>query len=197
MGLGIAAGSVRHTGTSRLRVEDAALLSGAGQFVDDLAEAGNLAHAAILRSSEPHALIRFIDVARARALPGVHAVLTGEDVRGLSSPLVVGVKLPMECWPIAIDRVRYFGEPVAIVVACDRYVAEDALDLIEIDYDPLPPVVTPQAALDAANPPLHEAVGSNLVNERRFSYGDPDTAFATATHRIAVSISYPRNAVTP
>ncbi|MBO6719428.1 MAG: molybdopterin-dependent oxidoreductase [Rhizobiaceae bacterium] len=197
MDLGVAAGSGRHTGTSRLRVEDAALLCGSGKFIDDLAEPVNLAHAAILRSSEPHALIRSVNVGRARELPGVHAIITGEDVRNLSSPLVVGVKLPMECWPIAIDRVRYFGEPVAIVVACNRYVAEDALDLIEIDYEPLPAVVTPQAALDQANPPLHDAVGSNLVNERRFSYGDPDAAFAAAARRIAISVAYPRNAVTP
>ncbi|MBZ0163280.1 MAG: molybdopterin-dependent oxidoreductase [Notoacmeibacter sp.] len=197
MGVGFAAESGRHTGMSRLRVEDAALLSGSGQFIDDLAKPARLAHAAILRSSEPHALIRSIDVAKARALPGVHAVVTGEDVRSLSSPLVVGVKLPMECWPIAVDRVRYVGEPVAIVVAADRYVAEDGLDLIEIDYEPLPAVVTPHAALDRVNPPLHEAIGTNLVNERRFSYGDPETAFAAAAHRITVSVAYPRNAVTP
>lgn len=197
MGVGISAETGKHTGMSRLRVEDAALLCGAGQFIDDLAEPASLLHAAILRSSEPHALIRSIEVAKARALPGVHAVITGHDVTELSAPLVVGVKLPMQCWPIAVDRVRYCGEPVAVVVASDRYVAEDALDLIEVIYEKLPAIVTPQTALDAANPPLHEAVGTNLVNERRFSYGDPEAAFAAAPHRVSVSVAYPRNAVTP
>jgi 2-furoyl-CoA dehydrogenase large subunit len=191
------AGNSRHVGKSRLRVEDAALLTGTGRFIDDLAEPGNLLHAAILRSSEPHALIRSIDVSAARALPGVAAVLTGDDVVALSSPLVVGVKLPMECWPIAVGRVRYAGEPVAVVVASDRYVAEDALDLIVVDYEALPPVIDPRAALDPAGQALHEAVGSNLVNERRFSYGDPEAVFTAAPHRIAVSVEYPRNAVTP
>jgi 2-furoyl-CoA dehydrogenase large subunit len=197
MGFGVAAETGKHTGASRLRVEDAALLCGAGQFIDDLAEPANLAHAAILRSSEPHALIRSIDVDKARALAGVHAVITGEDVRRLSAPLVVGVKLPMQCWPIAVGRVRYAGEPIAVVIARDRYVAEDALDLIDVDYKPLAVVVTPQAALGSDSPPLHEAVGTNLVNDRRFSYGDADAAFAAAPHRIAVSVAYPRNAVTP
>jgi 2-furoyl-CoA dehydrogenase large subunit len=189
--------TARHVGNSRLRVEDAALLVGAGRFVDDLAEPGNLLHAAILRSSEAHALIRSIDTSAARALPGVVSLLTGEDVVALSTPLVVGVKVPMDCWPIAVARVRYVGEPVAVVVASDRYVAEDALDLIDVDYQRLPPVVDPRAAVDPASPALHEALGTNLVNERRFSYGDPEAAFAAAPHRVAVSVEYPRNAVTP
>ena len=71
-------------------------------------------------------------------LPGVAVVLTGTDVTALSASLVVGVKAPIECWPIAVDRVRYVGEPVAWSIAANRYLAEDALDLIEIDYEPLP-----------------------------------------------------------
>ena len=80
----------------------------------------------------------------ARAADGVAAVLTGADVIALTSSLVVGVKAPIECWPIAVDRVRYVGEPVAVVVASDRYRAEDALDLIEVRYRPLPAVVDPR-----------------------------------------------------
>ena len=139
---------------------------------------------------------------RARAAPGVAAVLTGADVRAVTASMVVGVKAPVECWPIAVDRVRYVGEPVAVVVAESRYLAEDALDLIEPRYDPLPAVIDPVAAMAADAPVLHPgfaALGlpNNVASDRSFSYGDPDAAFAAAAHRVAVDIRYPRNACTP
>src|SRR5258708_38162490 len=111
---------------------------------------------------------------------GAAVFMTGADVRGLSASLVVGVKAPIECWPIAIDRVRYVGEPVAVAVAADRYLAEDALDLIEVDYEPLPGVIDPLAALDPGSPMLHEGLGSNVAGDRSFPYGDPERAFAEA-----------------
>lgn len=185
------------TGRSPVRVEDAALLSGRGRFIDDLPCTPGTLHAAILRSPEAHARILRLDASRARRMEGVAAVLTGEDVAALGAPLVVGIKLPMKCWPIALERVRYVGEPVAVVVAASRYVAEDALDLIEVDYEPLPVTIDPADALADAGPALHEEVGTNLVSDRHFSYGDPEAAFAAAPHRVAVSVAYPRNAVTP
>ena len=103
-----------------------------------------------------------------------------------TSSLVVGVKAPLECWPIAVDRVRYVGEPVAIVVASDRYRAEDAVDLIEMRYRPLPAVVDPVASATADSPLLHPAINSNVVGERTFRYGDPERAFAEAAHRVRV-----------
>jgi 2-furoyl-CoA dehydrogenase large subunit len=124
-------------------------------------------------------------------------VLTGADVMALTSSLVVGVKAPLECWPIAVDRVRYVGEPVAIVVASDRYRAEDAVDLIEMRYRPLPAVVDPVAAATADSPLLHPAINSNVVGERTFRYGDPERAFAEAAHRVRVDVRYPRNSCTP
>ncbi|MEY8826938.1 molybdopterin cofactor-binding domain-containing protein [Sedimentitalea sp. XS_ASV28] len=178
------------------RVEDAALLTGRAQFMDDLPEPGNCLHLAILRASEAHALITALDTAAARALPGVVAVLTGADVAALTRPLMVGVRLPMECWPIAQDRVRYVGEPVVLVVARSRYIAEDALAVIDVHYDKLPAVVAPRDALGGATV-LHDSVGSNLVSERSYRYGDPEAAFAEAAHRVEISVSYPRNAVTP
>ena len=111
----------------------------------------------------------------------------------VTSSLVVGVKAPLECWPIAVDRVRYVGEPVAIVVASDRYRAEDAVDLIEMRYRPLPAVVDPVAAATADSPLLHPAINSNVVGERTFRYGDPERAFAEAAHRVRVDVRYPRN----
>src|SRR6516225_5662374 len=117
-------------GRSIERFEDAALLTGRGRFIDDLAVRPGTLHAAILRSSHAHALIRSVSVDPAKAARSVAAVLTGADVAALSASLVAAVKAPIECWPIAVDKVRYMGEPVAVVVAADRYLAEDALDLI-------------------------------------------------------------------
>ena len=92
---------------------------------------------------------------------------------------------------------RYVGEPVALAIASDRYIAEDALDLIEVEYRQRPAVVDPEAALAADAPLLHEAVGSNLVSERLFTYGDPNAALAAAAHAIAVTTRYPRNTGSP
>jgi len=154
-------------------------------------------HAAILRSPHAHAEIDAIETARAGALPGVATLLTGKDIQALTTSLLVGVKAPIECWPIATDGVRYVGEPVAVVVACDRYVAEDALDLIEVRYRPLPAVVDPRAALEADAPVLHAELRGNAVSDRSFRYGDPERAFADAAHRIAIEVAYPRNSCTP
>jgi 2-furoyl-CoA dehydrogenase large subunit len=179
------------------RVEDAALLTGRGRYIDDLGVRPGTLHAAILRSPYAHAEIAGIDVAEALAAPGIAAVLTGADIKKLTSSMVVGVKAPLECWPIATGRVRYVGEPVAIVVARDRYLAEDALDLIEVDYKPMPAIVDPVRALAQDAPILHPSLGSNLASERSFRYGDPERAFAQAPHRIAVEVRYPRNSCTP
>ena len=92
---------------------------------------------------------------------------------------------------------RYVGEPVAIVVASDRYRAEDDVDLIEMRYRPLPAVVDPVAAATADLPLLHPAINSNVVGERTFRYGDPERAFAEAAHRVRVDVRYPRNSCTP
>ncbi len=184
-------------GQSIERVEDAALLTGRGRFIDDLGEKPGTLHAAILRSPHAHARIVRITTDAARQAPGVAAVLTGDDVTKLSASLVVGVKAPLECWPIAVGRVRYVGEPVAVVVAADRYLAEDGLDLIEVDYEPLAAVIDPVAALEPSQPILHEALAGNFANERRFRYGDPERMFAEAEHRISVTVRYPRNSCTP
>lgn len=111
--------------------------------------------------------------------------------------LVVGVKAPVECWPIATDRVRYVGEPVAIAVASDRYLAEDALDAVDVRYAPLPAVLAPLDALAPGAPVLHEGFPGNMASDRSFSYGDPDAAFAAAAHRVRVEVEYPRSACTP
>jgi 2-furoyl-CoA dehydrogenase large subunit len=184
-------------GQSIERVEDAALLTGRGRFIDDLGVRPGTLHAAILRSPHAHARITAVRLDVAREARGIAAVLAGADVTALSASLVAGVKAPIACWPIAVDRVRYVGEPVAVVVAADRYLAEDALDLIEVDYEPLAAIIDPRDALDPSIPPLHDGLSSNLASERSFRYGDPEGAFAAAAHIVSVSTRYPRNSCTP
>ena len=194
---GAGAAPAGYVGRSIPRVEDEALLRGAGRFADDLGEPPGTGHAAFVRSPHAHARVVGIDASAALALDGVHEVLTGAEVAAWSRPFVVGVKQPMEHRALADDTVRYVGEPVAVVVAESRYVAEDAVELVEVDYAPLEAVIEPVRAAAEGAPVLHEAVGSNVVSDRSFSYGDPQAAFAAAAHRIALDVEYPRNACTP
>ena len=146
-----------------------ALLTGRGRFIDDLGTRPGTLHAAILRSSHAHADIVAIDAAAARGATGVVAVLTGDDIKALTSSLVVGVKAPVECWPIAVGRVRYVGEPVAVVVASDRYLAEDAVDLIEVQYRVRPVIVDPLLALAPEAPVLHDGFCRQRGERSEFS----------------------------
>ena len=177
------------------RREDRDLLLGQGSFIADLLFA-HIHHAAILRSPYPHAKIRSIDTSAALKLPGVVGVITGEDARA-TRPFGVGVSAPVKYYCIAIDKVRFVGEPVAVVVATDRYVAEDALDLIQVDYEPLPAVVDPERALEPSAPVLHENIGSNLGCHRHIVFGDPDGAFREADVVIRDSFRFPKYSSTP
>ena len=191
------AGNKSWIGQSVERIEDLTLLAGRGRYIDDIGLPPGPLHAAILRSPHAHAEIRAINTEAARRASGVAAVITAAEVTKLSASLVVGVKAPIECWPIAVERVRYAGEPVAVVLAANRYLAEDALELIEVEYEPLPAVVDPLTALDPMQPALHDGLGSNIASERSFRYGDPERAFAQAAHRVSVTVRYPRNSCTP
>jgi 2-furoyl-CoA dehydrogenase large subunit len=190
-------GKIDQVGQSVPRLEDDALLTGRGRYGDDLGVAPATLHAAVLRSPHAHAKLIGVDASAALKIPGVRAVLTGEDVQRWSQPFVVGVKQPMQHWALAIDHVRYAGEAVAVVVAENRYIAEDALDAIRVDYLPLAAVVDIERAMDPAAPIIHAAVGCNVVSDRHFSYGDAATAFANAEHRVALTVHYPRNSCTP
>src|SRR5712691_7364929 len=136
-------------GKSVRRVEDPRYLRGLGQYVDDLSFAGML-HAAVLRSPYPHARIVSIDAEEARRHPGVVAVLTGAEAAAFINPLPDGGPQPDKhvFRVLAVDKVRYVGEGVAIVAAESRYIAEDARDLIHVEYEPLEPIVDPIAAAE-------------------------------------------------
>ena len=190
-------GGGKFVGKPVLRTENATLLRGTGEFVDDVAGKKGTLHAAVLRSPHPHAEIVSIDTTAALEREGVVAAVTRDDVLALTDPFIVGFSTPMDYRFLAIDRVRYVGEPVAVIVAKDRYLAEDALDDIEIAYRPLPAVVDPVEASGEGAPILHPAVGSNVLSERHFVHGDPAGAFAEATHTTSLSIIYPRNSITP
>ncbi len=173
------------------RLEDDALLRGAGRFLDDLHLPGLLA-AAFLRSPIAHGLIRRLDPAPARALPGVHAVFTYADLRPLLTtdhmPLALpagGLRHAAEPDVLAVEEVCYVGEPIALVIADSRQIAEDALALIGLDLDPLPAVVDPVDGLAPGSPQARRDCPDNLVARTGIDYGDADAVFARAPHVIA------------
>src|SRR5204862_133126 len=133
-----------------------------------------------------------IDASAALAMPGVACVVTGEDARRWTKPFAVAVKTPMQHWCLALDRVRYVGEPVAVVLAQDRHQAEDALERIAVEYRPLPVIADPEAATLADAMLLHPAVGSNIVSDRSFHYGDPAAPFTAAAHQAGHALPHAR-----
>lgn len=189
--------SGRWVGAPVPRKEDEALLTGHARFIDDMEPVPGIRHAALLRSPHAHADIVSIDISNAVSHPGVYGVVTGADIAAATRPIPSAVRVPIDYYPMAVDKVRYAGEPVALVAAEDRYVAEDALESIEVEYRPLPPVIDPKAAMDADSPLLHEAVGSNVVHHRSFRYGDPDAAFAEADRVVRLEWTFPRYSSTP
>ena len=184
-------------GTAMPRKEDFALLTGRARFIDDLDPVPGLHHAAILRSPLGHAKIKSIKFDRALAIPGVVGVLTGRDVFEMSKPLASVLRTQSKYYPCAIDRVRYYGEPVAVVVAKDRYISEDALGLIDVEYETLPAVTSIQCALSDDAPILHPPLITNRVHHKIFRYGDPESAFASAHKVVTYEVDYPRVASTP
>ncbi len=187
----------KNVGRSVLRKEDLALLTGNGRYADDLPVPAGTLHAYVLRSPHAHAIIRSISTAAALEMDGVTAVITGEEIAKLSDPFLVAVKEPIPQWSLAVERVRYVGEPVALIIASDRYVAEDAAELVEVDYDVLDAVVDPRDAIKPDAILVHEPVGANELSRRDFVYGDPDAAFAKAHKIVKLEVEFPRHSYTP
>jgi 2-furoyl-CoA dehydrogenase large subunit len=169
-------------GRSILRVEDEALLRGQGRFMDDLAPVPHACHAAIVRSQLAHARVR-VDASAALRAPGVVGVLTGEDVAALSRPFPAGIDSEVPFYAAAVETARYAGEPLAVVVARDRYLAEDAAELVAVDYEPIEPVLDPLSA--------------PVVHDRSFHYGDVDDALAHAHLVIRETFRFPSFSCTP
>jgi aerobic carbon-monoxide dehydrogenase large subunit len=170
------------------RVEDPALLSGRGRFVDDVKLPGML-HACFVRSPHAHARICGIDTAPARALPGVHAVLTADDLPAsmatIRMPMLVpnpaiAASLTQHC--LAREEVCYVGQTVAVVLADSRYIAEDAIALVEVDYEVLPAVSDYRSADKPNSPRAHLTLDNNVASTFRMAYGDADAAFASTPH---------------
>jgi carbon-monoxide dehydrogenase large subunit len=174
----------RYVGRPLKRREDPRLITGAATYVDDL-RLPDMLHVAILRSPHAHARIRSVSVLEARASPGVVGVFTLSDIRDrvgvipAGKPAVEGARVPPR-YPLAGEEVAFAGEPVAAVVAESAAAARDALDAIDVDYDPLPAVVDPEGALAADAPRAHSALPDNVAFRWEVKGGDADLAFGKA-----------------
>ncbi len=173
------------------RREDARLLTGRGTFVDDL-EMPGVAHAAMVRSPHAHARVRRIDTEAARALPGVLAIVTAEDIADIQKPWPARMPSPVpgtsvrHCvrHTLPVAKVRHAGEVVAVVVAESRALAEDARDLVEVEYEVLPVVATAAAALAPGASLVYEELGDNIAAHIIQRVGHPERAFASADHTL-------------
>ena len=179
-------------GTRMKRVEDGPLLRGRGRFVDDISYPG-LLHAAFFRSPHAHAKLIRVDVSKAGASPGVRAVLTYDDLRPHlvldRIPLALpsgAIRFAVDPYVLAHDELTYVGEPIAVVIAETRALAEDAARLIELEAEPLPAVIDPVAGLSPNAPRARLDCPNNLVAQHKLVYGDAAAAFASATHRLAM-----------
>ena len=191
-----------YVGTSVPRNEDRRLLTGNALFVDDVQLEGML-HAAFVRSDHAHGVLRGVDVSAALARPGVVAVITAEDLGDYWQPGPLLVPPPpidgivfnqASQVPLARDRVRHVGEPIAMVIADSRYIAEDALADVVVDVDPLDPVVGLEAALEPGAEIIHPQLGTNLAAHVVQRHGDYETAKAAADLVISRRFHYDRGA---
>ncbi len=192
----------RVIGAPMKRKEDFRLLTGRGKYAADVRLPG-LLHATMLRSPHPHARIVAVRADAARAVPGVFAVITADDLGIVPRiPVRLGQRAgvgPTACLqpPLATGVVRYVGEPIACVVAASRYLAEDALELIEIDWEPLPVVADARRAGEPGMPILHPAAGGNIVERLLTHAGDPAGALASAERRISERFAVQRHTGVP
>src|SRR5262247_1464155 len=173
----------RYVGQAMKRKEDPRLVSGTSTYVDDVVLPGML-HMAVTRSIHAHARIRRVDTSKAQSLPGVVAVVTGEEVAAHCGPIPCVAAIPdmknAQRQLLAVGKVRFVGEPVAAVVAENKYIARDAADLIEVDYEPLPAVVDPEKAMDPSSPRLYDEFSDNIGYRFSFESGNTEEAFQKA-----------------
>src|SRR5262245_59564792 len=193
----------KHFGARVARLEAPALLTGGGRFVGDIALAGTL-HACFVRSPHAHAKIRAIDVAAARATPGVHAVLIADDLPASMArsqiPMLVPnplIKTPRTQTPLARAEVCYVGQAIAVVIAENRYLAEDAAAAVVIDFETLPAASDCRAAAQPDAPCVHSDLANNIAASMTMSYGDVEAAFAHAAHVVEEQFDLNRGGAMP
>jgi len=177
----------RFVSTNRRVREDRRFVAGHGHFVADVALEGML-HVAILPSQHPAARIVSIDASAALAMPGVHYVLTGDELAAATDPLMNGLDTPkVQRHPLAVGQTRYAGEWVVAVVADSRALAEDATEKVRVTYEPLPFVMNAEEALRPDSPPVHPAHGSNVLLDRTFVWAR-STDISPRVHAICRSV---------
>lgn len=190
----------RTIGAALPRKEDFRLVTGQGRYLDDIA-VPNCLHAHFVRSPHAHARIIAIDCEAARAGEGVVAVVTGRELAEWTTPLRMAPPIeglqPTEFPTLPFDKVRFIGDPVACIVATDRYLAEDAAELIEVTYEPLQPVVDLKAALAQDAPLVDDSLSSNLVAHQSSSAGDPARRFAEVEIVVTAEFRQPRQTHAP
>ncbi len=173
----------QYLGQSLPRKEDYRLLTGQGRYIDDIEIPGAL-HACFVRSPHAHARIIGIDVSAALRMPGVVAMFTGQDIakwttRARMAPPIEGLN-PMEMDALPVDKVRFQGDPVVCVIANDRYLAEDAAEQVQVEYEPLPAITSMWKAMVPGAPLVDDSVPLNLLSHQQASFGDPDAGFGRA-----------------
>jgi CO/xanthine dehydrogenase Mo-binding subunit len=186
---------LKYVGKDVKRIEDPGLVAGTVEFIDNL-ELPNMAHCAMVRSPHPHARITGYDTSAAEALPGVVAVITGEDVKRWANPVTTAP----EGWGsycLAVDKVRFVGEPVVAVAAENRYIAEDALELVNVEYELLPVAATAEDAIKEGAPRLFEENESNVILSKTYDWGDVDQVFADADHVVSETFFWNRVGANP
>ncbi|HVP71141.1 MAG TPA: molybdopterin cofactor-binding domain-containing protein, partial [Gemmatimonadaceae bacterium] len=194
---GAACEGYRFIGRRRRAVEHRRFVVGEGRYAADIRLPG-LLHVAIVASPHASARIVSIDASAALALPGVHAVLTGDDLVPRIDPVLPGVDAPkVKRYPLAQGVVRYSGEWVAAIVAESRALAEDAAELVRVEYEPLAHVVDPEQAMAEDAPRVHPDHGSNVILRRKFTWGPVDADLASATHVLTYRARWSRSSTVP
>ena len=187
----------RYIGKRRRAVEHRRFVAGQGRYAADVTPPG-LLHVAIVASPHAAARILGIDSTEARALPGVLGVFTGAELQAEVEPVLPGVDAPtVRRYPLAKGEVRYAGEWVVAVVAESRALAEDAAELVQVEYEPLPAVVEPEAAMRADAPLVHPAHGGNVIFRKEWVWGPVAEDFAAATHQLSYRVRWARSATVP
>jgi 2-furoyl-CoA dehydrogenase large subunit len=189
--------SLKFVSSNRRVREDRRFVAGQGRYVADVAIEG-LLHVAVLPSQYPAARIVSIDATEAMKMPGVHYVLTGEELAKATEPLMNGLDTPnVRRFPLAVGQVRYVGEWVVAVVAETRAQAEDAAEKVRVEYETLPYVIDSEEAYDPSSPAVHAAHGSNLLLDKTFVWGEVDKHFAESPNHLSFRVVWGRSSTVP